>query len=97
MTKADDSSVGSEAEEISAESQKSDCTEEKVEIFQPVGRHMAGVMAEETLEEMAEVKDWEMVCTTDIVGSAEHTPGHQRPDPTERKTRRSVNGEHTPL
>ena len=56
---------------------------------------MAGVMVEETLEEMAEVKDLEMVCTADIAVSAEHTSGYQNPDPAEKRRGR-VNGEDMP-
>lgn len=91
-----DNFAGSEVEAILAEMQKFDYTEEKVEAYWPVDRHMTEVVVEEMVGGMAGVKDWEMVYSADVVGSAEHTPGYQRPDPVEQKTKASVNDEHMP-
>lgn len=51
---------------------------------------------EEMVEVTAEVKDWEMACTADSVGSVDRTPAGQSLDPTEQKTKPSVNGEYMP-
>ena len=93
VTGEGDNSVGSEAVVILAERQKIDCTEEKVEACWPVGRHMAGAMAEEMAEEMVE----EMVYTVDTVVAAEYMPGPRRSDPAEENTRILVNGGRKPL
>lgn len=55
----DNYSVESEAEANSGK--RCDCTGEKVEAYELVGRRTVGVMAEERVE----VKDWEKVCTVD--------------------------------
>jgi len=94
VMEVDDNSVGSEGGAIQAERQNSDCTEEMVEACWPVGdKHTAGV----TAGEMAEGKEWEMVCIAGTAGSVERTPGDQRLGPAEQQTRTLVNGARMPL
>lgn len=97
VTGAGDNSVGSKAGAILAERQSCNCTEEKVEVFVPVGRRMAGEMAGEMVGEKVGEKDRETVRTVGVAGSAEHTAGHQRSGLAGGNTRASVNGERRPL
>lgn len=50
-----------------------------------------------TAGEMAEGREWEMVCIVGTAGSVEHTPGHQRLGPAEQQTRTLVDGARMPL
>jgi hypothetical protein len=57
---------------------------------------MAVVMAEERDWETGEVKNREMPCTADSVGSVECTPGSRSPDLAERKMKTSGDDECMP-